>query len=97
MHNAGFFTACFTDGDAGLERYVAHMRDDGVWATAIEVSAAAHALMRPLHLITEHPDTDAAATIVEPPDMIYPSAWGPPLYLAHFLEWHFEGTVGNVA
>ena len=96
-HNAGFFTACFTDGDAGLERYVAHMRDDGVWATAIEVSAAAHALMRPLHLITEHPDTDAAATIVEPPDMISPSAWGPPLYLAHFLEWHFEGTVGNVA
>ena len=29
---------------------------------------------------------------VEPPKMVNAAAWGPPIYLAHIGEWHYEST-----
>ena len=68
------------------------MRNEGVWATALEIYAASHLLLRPIHLVTDHVDNAHATTVVEPPSMLSASAWGATIYLAHFLEWHFEGT-----
>ena len=73
------------------------MRRSGTWATELEVTAAAHALLQPIHLITDHEDDSCASTVLDPPECIAESCWGPPVYLGHYLGFHFEGTlpVGN--
>lgn len=73
------------------------MRSDGEWATALEITAVSHLLLRPIHLITDHQDSDCSTTVVEPPQFISLSAWGPTIYLIHFLQWHFEGTTARAA
>ena len=95
--NSRFFQSSCVGGTAGLERHVQRTREAGTWATGIEVAAAAHLLLRPLHLVTDNV-ADAGSTLVtEPPEVIAASAWGDPIYLAHFLQWHFEGTVARTA
>ena len=86
-----WFENCFRDRSA-LERHIQNMRSEGVWATGIEVAAAAHYLCRPIHLITDYSDDAYAITVLEPPMMISTAAWGDTVCLAHYLQWHFEGT-----
>ena len=90
--NAHFFEASFAGGRVGLDRHLALMRKPKTWATAFEVTAVSHMLMRPIHLITDSAQGEDSTIVFEPPPFIAPSAWGPTVYLAHYLEWHFEGT-----
>jgi hypothetical protein len=87
------FAHLFEDGEEGLRLHVENMRKSGTWATELEVTAASHLLLRPIHLITDHADESAATLTIEPPMCIAVSAWGAPIYLAHYLDWHFEGTL----
>ena len=68
------------------------MRRDGEWATAFEITAASALLFRPIHLVTDHTEDADAVTRLEPPHGSSPAAWGPTIYLAHFLGVHFEAT-----
>ena len=95
--NSRFFQSSGVDGVAGLERHVQRMRHAGTWATGIEVAAAAHLLLRPLHLVTDNVADEGSTLVTEPPEVVAASAWGDPIYLAHFLQWHFEGTVAAPA
>jgi len=90
--NAAFFRDSFHGGEVGLQSHVRQMRVAGTWATAFEVTAASHLLLRPIHLITDELREDASTTRIEPPCCIAAEAWGPTVYLAHFLQLHFEGT-----
>ena len=80
-------------GRPALQQHIQKMRKPGVWATALEVTVASHLLSRPIHLITDSTQPGSGGTLpVGPPAFIAASAWGPTVYLAHFLNWHFEGT-----
>ena len=56
-----------------------------------------HLLLRPIHLITDTGVAAACVTKVEPPEHVAQSAWGDTIYLAHFSDWHFEGTTPEPA
>ena len=68
------------------------MRDPSTWATEFEVMATSHLLLRPIHAITDAAEDHGCVMQFAPPEHISQDAWGGTLYLAHFLDWHFEGT-----
>eukprot|EP00974_Lingulodinium_polyedra_P001675 158351-Lingulodinium_polyedra.AAC.1 len=75
-----------------MKNHISKMRNEGTWATSLEITAASHLLLRPIHLITDADKDEESTTILEPPEIFAQSAWAPTVYLAHFLQWHFEGT-----
>ena len=87
-----WFESCFQDR-AALVDHIQRMREAGTWATAFEITAASHLLLRPIHLVTDHVDIAHSTTVIEPLSFTAASAWGETVYLVHFLQWHFEGTV----
>ena len=89
--NKEWFLPCFADASA-LESHIQAMRSEGVWATAFEITAASHLTLRPIHLITDHAEDPHSTTVIEPPLIYAATAWQPTVYLAHFLQCHFEGT-----
>ena len=88
----GWFEHGFVGGRPALLKHIAKMREPGVWATALEIMAASHLLLRPIHLITGSTNPTGGTVKVGPPEVISASAWGSTVYLSHFLNWHFEGT-----
>ena len=86
-----WFAPCFEHASA-LSDHILRERNPGKWATAFEICAASHLLCRPMHLVTDHGDTAHSTALIEPPSFFAASIWGATVYLAHFLEWHFEGT-----
>ena len=90
--NEAFFRDAIPGGEEALRRHIDKMRRPGIWATTLEVTAASHLLLRPIHLITDEPVEAYGITKIEPPACIAAESWGPTIYLAHFLQLHFEGT-----
>ena len=90
--HAALFVESFPGGSEAFDLHVERMRRSGTWGTTYEITAASHLLLRPIHLITDTELDAHAVTVVEPLQIISPSAWGETVYLAHFLNWHYEGT-----
>lgn len=84
------------DGWDNFEDYVSYMRANGSWGDHLTLLAAAHLLLRPIHVITDSTHHENAIHIVEPPDMISSELYGEPIVLIHFGENHYDATTPHL-
>jgi hypothetical protein len=82
----------YWDGWDNFEDYLEHMQEDGSWGDHLTLMAAAHILLRPIHVITDSTHESHATMVVEPPEMISQDVWGEPITLIHYGENHYEAT-----
>ena len=84
------------DGFPDFDSYLRHMANDGSWGDHLCMTAAAHLLWRPIRIITDSTHEESGLIEVAPPLLISPNTWGPPLYLVHYGERHYEATAPKV-
>ena len=90
--NKEYFIDLFAHSSEAYDLHVQRMRDPSTWATEFEVMATSHLLLRPIHAITDAAEDHGCVMQFAPLEHISQDAWDGTLYLAHFLDWHFEGT-----
>ena len=91
------FFGDYWDGWDNFEDYVKHMRENAAWGDHLTLMAAAHILLRPIHVITDSTHDSHAILVVEPPEMISQDVWGEPITLIHYGENHYEATTPHSA
>jgi len=74
------------------DAYVNHMARQESWGDHMTLQVAACLMMRPINVVTDHPDEAHAIQTFEPPGFIHESIWGPPVYIAFVGYNHYEAT-----
>ena len=82
----------FYDGFSDYRSYLDYMSRDGSWGDALTLQAISHLLLRPILVVTDHPDSEQGLLVTEPPAVIDHDAWEAPFYIVHYGERHYEAT-----
>ena len=82
----------YWDGWDSFGQYVEHMRKAGSWGNHLTLMAAAHVLMRPIHVLTDSVHDVTGAHTISQPTMILSEFWGQPIMILHFGELHYDAT-----
>ena len=85
------FMVGLAEDRGGLDSYMDYMRGPYGWGDDCTLSAMAHILCRPIHVVTT---TRMASYVrqIEPPSTVASCEWGPPIVLALYGERHYEAT-----
>ena len=80
----------FIDDFPNFKEYLQYMRKQGSWGDHLTLTALSHLMLRPIIVLTDN--AEKPELLIEPPEFISPTVRGPPLYLIHRAEIHYEGT-----
>ena len=90
---ASEFKHWFDNHFQSYEAYLAHMARESTYGEDWCVQAAAHLMMRPVHVLSDMEDHAYSESVFTPPASIAEAAWGSPVVVVCYVKGrHYEAT-----